>query len=175
MFLETERLILRKFEEKDFADFCEYAMDDEMSRMMGRQILKTEEDAHVSFDWLKDKEERGYALVLKETGRVIGNLNVEPVYDHLSKLPQLAGKRGVTLGFSISRRYQRRGLMSEAVKAVIQELFEQENMDFIQCGYFSFNTASARLQEKLGFQHLITMPKPNDETIIVVENIMWRK
>ena len=26
MFLETERLILRKFREEDFDDFCEYAM-----------------------------------------------------------------------------------------------------------------------------------------------------
>lgn len=33
MFLETERLILRRFKEKDFPDFCEYAIDDEMSRM----------------------------------------------------------------------------------------------------------------------------------------------
>ncbi len=51
MFLETERLMLRKWEENDFADFCAYAMDEEMSRMIGRRILHTEEDeigrAHV--------------------------------------------------------------------------------------------------------------------------------
>lgn len=36
MFLETERLILRKFREADFEDFCEFAMDEDMCRMMGR-------------------------------------------------------------------------------------------------------------------------------------------
>jgi len=45
VFLETERLILRKFEEADFDDFCEYAMDDEMSRMMGRRLLQNIDDA----------------------------------------------------------------------------------------------------------------------------------
>ena len=40
MFLETERLALRKFQEDDFDDFCEYAMDDEMCRMMGRELMR---------------------------------------------------------------------------------------------------------------------------------------
>lgn len=74
MFFETEHLILRKFQEDDFDDFCEYAMDDEMSRMMGRNLLHSIEDARLNFDWLKDKEDRCYGLVYKDTGRVIGNL-----------------------------------------------------------------------------------------------------
>ncbi|MDE7054275.1 MAG: GNAT family N-acetyltransferase [Oscillospiraceae bacterium] len=175
MFLETERLMLRKWEENDFADFCAYAMDEEMSRMIGRRILHTEEDARASFDWLKDKEERGYALVLKGTGRVIGNLTIDSVQERLANLPELRGKRGVGMSFAISRQYQRQGLMSEAVKAVVEELFDCEGFEYIQCGYFSFNTASAKLQEKLGFTHLITLPKPDDPEIITVENVLWRK
>ena len=174
MFLSTERLLLRKWEERDFPDFCAYAMGEEMSRMMG-DILYTEEDTRASFDWLKDKEERGYALVLKETGRVIGNLNIVSVQEHLANLPELRGKRGVGMSFAISRQYQRQGLMSEAVKAVVEELFDCEGFEYIQCGYFSFNTASAKLQEKLGFTHLITLPKPDDPEIITVENVLWRK
>lgn len=174
MFLSTERLLLRKWEERDFPDFCAYAMGEEMSRMMG-DILYTEEDTRASFDWLKDKEERGYALVLKETGRVIGNLNIVSVQEHLANLPELRGKRGVGMSFAISRQYRRQGLMSEAVKAVVEELFDCEGFEYIQCGYFSFNTASAKLQEKLGFTHLITLPKPDDPEIITVENVLWRK
>ncbi len=174
MFLSTERLLLRKWEERDFPDFCAYAMGEEMSRMMG-DILYTEEDTRASFDWLKDKEERGYALVLKETGRVIGNLNIVSVQERLANLPELRGKRGVGMSFAISRQYRRQGLMSEAVKAVAAELFDCEGFEYIQCGYFSFNTASAKLQEKLGFTHLITLPKPDDPKIITVENVLWRK
>ena len=171
MFLSTERLLLRKWEERDFPDFCAYAMGEEMSRMMG-DILYTEEDTRASFDWLKDKEERGYALVLKGTGRVIGNLTIE---EHLANLPELRGKRGVGMSFAISRQYQRQGLMSEAVKAVAAELFDREGFEYIQCGYFSFNTASAKLQEKLGFTHLVTLPEPDSPETITVENVLWRK
>lgn len=176
MFLETNRLILRKFREEDFQDFCAYAMDEEMCRMMGNDLMDTEETARVTFDWLKDKEERSYVLILKETGRAIGNLNVTSVHDHLLKLPALAGKRGVSLSFCISRQYRRQGLMSEAVRAVIARLFDEEGMDYVQCGYFDFNTVSARLQEKLGFTHLITMTIDfKGEKRTTVENILWKK
>ena len=157
MFLETERLILRKFREEDFADFCAYAMDLEMCRMMGNDPMDTEEAARVTFDWLKDREERGYVLVLKETGRVIGNLNITAVPEEVAALEPLSGKRGRSMSFCISRQYRRRGLISEALRAVIAHLFDEEGMDYVHCGHFDFNTVSAKLQEKLGFDHLTTM------------------
>lgn len=176
MFMETERLILRKFREEDFADFCAYAMDEEMCRMMGNDLMDTEEAARVTFDWLKDKEERGYVVVLRESGRVIGNLSVTAVPDDLLKLPALAGKQGVSLSFCISPAYRRQGLMSEAVRAVIDHLFREEELDYVQCGHFDFNTVSARFQEKLGFTHLITMELDfKGEQMTSVENVLWKK
>lgn len=176
MFLETERLILRKFREEDFPDYCAYAMDEEMNRMMGNDLLDTEEAARACFNWLKDKEPRDYALVLKETDHVIGNLNIVPVPDHLLELPALAGKRGQSLSFCISRQYQRRGLMSEAVRAVTVHLFEEEGMDYVQCGYFDFNAVSGAFQEKLGFTHLVTMEIDfKGERVVTVENALWKK
>ena len=176
MFLETERLILRKFREEDFADFCAYAMDLEMCRMMGNDPMDTEEAARVTFDWLKDKEERSYVLIDKETGRAIGNLNITPLPDHLLKLPALAEKQGKSLSFCISRQYQRQGLMSEAVRAVAARLFDGEGMDYVQCGYFDFNAASRALQEKLGFTHLVTMTLDfKGEKIVTAENVLWKK
>ena len=45
MFLETERLILRKFEEEDFEDYCGFSLGDpERDRMMGRSPLNTVEE-----------------------------------------------------------------------------------------------------------------------------------
>lgn len=176
MFLETERLILRKFQEVDFDDFCEYAIDDEMCRMMGRRIMKNKDDARWNFDWLKDKEERCYGLVYKETGRIIGNLTVcDNVPTELLELEKLKGKVGKSLSFSISRNYQRKGLMLEAANAVIKHLFDIEGMDYIQCGHFPFNTASEMLQKKLGFEYLTTL-RFDDEgvEIISIENILWK-
>ena len=175
MFLETERLGLRKICDDDVDAFCGYAMDDEMSRMMGNALHHTKEDARLTFNWLKDREERCYVLILKETGRAIGHLTVCKVQGELMKLDALSGKKGCSMSFCISRHCRRQGLMEEAVRAVISRLFE-EGMDFIQCGYLSFNDASARLQEKLGFAYLTTQSFEEDgETIAAVENILWKQ
>ncbi len=175
MFLETDRLILRKFREEDFADYCAYAMDEEMNRMMGNDPLDTEEAARGCFDWLKDKEERSYCLVLKETGHLVGNLNITAGPEELRELEPLAGKQGRSLSFCISRQYRRQGLMSEAVRAVAAHLFDEEGMDYVQCGYFDFNTVSAKFQEKLGFVHLTTMEIDfKGEKLVSVENVLWR-
>ena len=175
MFLETERIILRKFEEKDFADFCDYAMDDEMSRMMGRRLLKTEEDAQWNFGWLKDKEERCYGLVYRETGRIIGNITICNVPIELLELEQLKDKVGKSLSFSISEDYQRRGLMLEVLNTVIKHLFDIENIDYIQCSHFSFNIASESLQKKLGFEYLKTQYYNSEGIkVISIANILWK-
>lgn len=177
MFVETGRLILRKFREGDFEDYYAYAADREMNRMMGQYDLTDREEARACFDWLKDKEERSYAIILKENGKVIGNLNVTALPDFLLEmdLAELRGKRGVCLSFCISRDYRRRGLMEEAVRAVIGELFRVEGMDYVQCGYFDFNLPSQKLQEKLGFTRLTTGVTDWDgEEIHTVESILWR-
>lgn len=177
MFLETERLVLRKFREEDFEDYYAYAADREMNRMMGQYDLSDREEARSGFDWLKDKEERSYAIFLKESGKVIGNLNVTALPDFLTEmdLAQLRGKRGVCLSFCLSRDYRRRGLMEEAVRAVIDELFRVEGMDYVQCGHFDFNLPSEKFQEKLGFQRLTTAVSDwNGEEFHTVESVLWR-
>lgn len=174
MFLETNRLTLRKWEEADFDDFYEYANNPEMCRMMGRADCSDPESARQTFHWLKDKEERGYAMVLKENGKVIGNLTVTSAA-HLGDLPQLRGKKGCAMSFSVSRHYQRRGYMEAALGAVIHQLFTAEGMDYINCGAFDFNLPSLALQRKLGFLPLKTdCFVENGETITVLEQILWR-
>lgn len=176
MFLETERLILRKFQEADFPDFGEFAMDEEMCRMMGRDPMPDAAAARLNFNWLKDGEERGYALVNKENSKVIGNLTVCPVPDYLSGRKELEGKSGCSLSFSISRHYQRRGLMQEAISAVIARLFLIENMDYVNCGHFSFNIPSRELQKKLGFVFLFSdRIHINGAEILCIENVLWKK
>lgn len=172
MFLETRRLILRRFRESDFPDFCQFATDRELCRMMGRDPAAP----RLTFDWLKDKEERGYALVLKENGRVVGNLTVCPVPSDVAARDELAGKKGLSLSFSMSRAYQRRGLMLEALSATVDHLFQAEGADYVHCGYFDFNVPSRQLQEKLGFVFLSSgCIRMDEEEITCVENVLWRE
>lgn len=175
MIIETERLIIRKIKESDFDDFCEFVIDEEMCRMMGRDDITDAETARFTFDWLKDREERGYVLELKENGKVIGNLTVTPVPEYMSGNPELKGRNGRGMSFSLSRHYQRRGLMYEAVSAVIDHLFYEGDVEFINNGYFDFNIPSRELHKKLGFTVLLTDKiEINGEEIIAVETVLWR-
>lgn len=175
MFLETDRLIVRKFEAEDFADYCEYSLNNpEIDRMMGRDPLRTVEDVRFNFDWLKDKEERGYVLVYKENSKVIGNLTI---YNKppIAGREELRNQTGRSMSFCLSPFYQRRGLMSEAVSAVIETLFREENADYISCGCFDFNIPSLNLQKKLGFTCLTAEQfRVNDEVFTAIENILWK-
>jgi ribosomal-protein-alanine N-acetyltransferase len=59
--------------------------------------------------------------------------------------------RGREIGFVLARDYWGRGIMTEAVKAVISHLFDVADLDFLTCGYYDFNSRSKRVQEKCGF------------------------
>lgn len=173
-FVETSRLLLRRLEEADFPAYAAYAVDDEMSRMMGRAFLHAETDIRQNFDWLKDKEPRCYGIVEKANEQLIGNLNIGALPAPLAALPQLQGKRGQTLSFCIRRESQRKGYAAESIRAVIAELFDDEHFDFVQCGCYSFNTPSRMLQERLGFQFLASLcvPTPQGEAQ-TIEHILW--
>ncbi len=173
-FIETERLILRRLEDSDFDDYAQYAVDDEMSRMMGRAFLHTEADIRQNFHFLKDNAPRCYGLIDKLTGHLIGNLSICSLPQPLTELEILRGKAGQTLSFCICRDYQRKGLMLEAVKAVIDELFNVEQYDFVQGGCFTFNTASEKLMQKLGFQPFTQLHfSTPDGEVITNESILW--
>ena len=52
----------------------------------------------------------------------------------------------------LSKDYWGKSIMPEAVKAVINYLFNELNLDFLTCGYYVFNNQSKRVQEKCGFK-----------------------
>lgn len=178
MLLETERLILRTHRDEDFADYCAYIInDDERSRMMMTDPIHTVEEARALFDWKINREtERWYAMCLKEEdGRIVGGITIHPVPEEWTSRPELAGKRGVALSYSTAPLYRRRGLMEEAVRALIDHLFRAEEIEYINCGYMDYNDPSRRMLEKLGFTRLLTDTFEIDGTeFTAIENILKR-
>lgn len=175
-FVETDRLLLRKVAQEDYPYFREDLMDKEMDRMMLRSPCSTEEEIRLGFDWFLNKEERAYVIVHKETGRVIGNLTVyNHVPDEVAEQEAVRGRRGKSLSFAMSPAFRRRGFMQEAVSAVMERLFHEENAEYIHCGYLSYNLPSKALQEKLGFTRLLTARFSFEgQEIEAVENTLWR-
>ena len=154
--IETERLLLRPFRQTDLEDFYAYASVPGVGEMAGWPHHESREGSQFILDMFI-REDKTFAICLKETGKVIGSLGVEN-YGMEDKLTEFDGYRGREIGYVLAKDYWGRGLMPEAVRAVISYLFRDCGMDFLLCGYYDFNAQSRRVQEKCGFRPYRKMP-----------------
>lgn len=148
--IETERLILRPWKQTDLDDFFEYASVDGVGEMAGWKHHENKEKSQSILD-LFINDDRTFAIVLKDNNKVIGSLGVEK-YGMEKVLSEFFDYQGREIGFVLSKDYWGKGLMPEAVKAVIDYLFNVANLDFLTCGYYEFNNQSKKVQEKCGFK-----------------------
>ena len=147
---ETERLILRPFKNTDLNDFYEYASVYGVGEMAGWKHHESIKETEEILD-LFIKEDKTFAICLKENDKVIGSIGVEK-YGMEDKLTEFLNYNGREIGYVLGKDYWGRGLMPEAVSTVIDYLFKEKSLDFLICGYYDFNKQSKRVQEKLGFK-----------------------
>lgn len=148
--LETDRLLLRAWRETDAEDFYEYAKVDGVGQMAGWLPHKSlEESREVLNFFIRDK--KTFAIVLKESGKVIGSLGLED-RDGEAEIPE--GSMGREIGYALSKAYWGRGLVPEAMKVVIDYCFNELAFDWITCGHFVWNHQSRRVVEKCGFHYV---------------------
>ena len=148
--IETKRLILRPFRESDLADFYEYASVEGVGERAGWQHHESIEESREILSKFIEKD-IDFAICLKESGKVIGSFGINE-YGLEDKLTEFDGYRGREIGFVLAKDYWGRGLMPEAVCAVIDYLFSELDYDFLLCGYYNFNSQSKKVQEKCGFK-----------------------
>lgn len=147
--LTTERLTLRPWRLDDLSDFYEYASVDGVGQMAGWLPHKDIEESRRILDmFIKEKK----TFTIEYEGKVIGSLGIEEYNE--AELPAYQERAGRELGYVLSKAYWGRGLMPEAVKAVIRYLFETLQLDFLVCGHFTDNEQSKRVQEKCGFRYV---------------------
>ena len=167
MCIETERLILRPHTPADFEDYFGYIMDRELQRLLGLNGVVDRESALETFQWLLDNVEF-LAVVSRETGRIIGHICIEPPVEQVARASEFQGQKGASLTFAIVRAEQRKGLMLEALTALIGQRFREGAVDYFDCEYQADNAASRGLQEKLGFRYWGTGQFGDVELIINV-------
>ena len=156
--IETERLILRPFRQDDLQDFYEYASVEGVGEMAGWQHHGNIEKSQEILEHFIT-EDKTFAIVFKETSRVIGSLGIEK-YGMEEALTEFHNYRGREIGYVLSKDYWGKGLMPEAVNAVVDYLFNNLDLDFLTCGYYDFNIQSKRVQEKCGFRPVWGLPSP---------------
>lgn len=172
--ISTTTVYIRRFNENDLEDFCEYASSKKLCRDLGWSYMETREEVESYFKRMNLAEGPTFAIVHKESGKVVGNFGIG-LFRELLRNPILIRMRGITLSFALSEKYQGKGIMSELLQCVVDYLFSYDLVDYINCGYFHFNDASRRVQEKAGFQyygqHYLHI---NDEDILTIENLLFK-
>lgn len=148
--IETDRLILRAWRESDLEDFYEYARVDGVGQRCGWLPHKSIEESKTILGMFLE-EKKTFALELKENGKVIGSIGLETRDANLGIDETLMGRE---IGYVLNKDYWGRGLMPEAVKAVIDYCFKELDFDWLTCGHFLWNDQSRRVVEKCGFRYI---------------------
>lgn len=148
--IETPRLILRPWRETDLEDYYEYASVEGVGQMCGWMPLKDIEESRRILG-LFINEKKTLALELKENGKAVGSIGLETRDADLEIAEQLRGRE---IGYVLNKDYWGRGLMPEAVKAVIDYCFRELDFDWLTCGHFLWNSQSRSVVEKCGFRYV---------------------
>lgn len=151
--IETERMILRPWQESDLEDFYEYASVDGVGQRCGWLPHKSREESREILAMFME-EKKTFALELREDSKVIGSIGLEMRDADLEGIKELQGRE---IGYVLSKDYWGRGLMPEAVKAVIEYCFQELDFDWLTCGHFTWNDQSRRVVEKSGFHYVKDM------------------
>ena len=146
--LETERLVLRALQMED-ADFIFKEWGDPVVTryMTDEEPLKTLEEAKERLKQLqtsgKTTDFRWWGIELKAEKCLIGTCG----YFRWDKAHHRA-----EIGYEMWPDYWGKGLMPEAIRALIQYGFEQMDLNRIEASAHTENQRSQRVMEKLGFQ-----------------------
>lgn len=114
---ETERLIVRKWENKDYKDLFEYASNPEVTKFLTFPTYTSLETAKlriatVRMRYNKVTDNPDYCIEHKETGKVIGSIGFGGFED------KNEGK--IEIGYVLNPKFQGFGYMTEAVKGMFK-------------------------------------------------------
>lgn len=146
-YIETDRLILRRFERPDaLAMFENWANDGEVTRFLTwpahTDVSVTE---GILSEWVPQYEDPAYynwAIVLKENGpQPVGNISVVR-WEQEGQVP--------IVGYCLGRRWWHQGIMTEALGAVISFLFEQVDVGRVETYHDPNNPHSGGVMRKCG-------------------------
>lgn len=145
MILETERLCIRTFIQKDFEDVFEIYSNEIVCRYLLEEVWDSANKKENFSNKLKnnklDKETAlNLAVLLNE--KVIGDISIW--YTGM--------KDTVEIGFVFNPKFSKKGYAKESVRAVIEELFNKYRIHRIQANLDARNIASSALCNNIGMR-----------------------
>lgn len=163
--LETDRLILRQFKEEDYLDmYNNWASDGEVTRYLTWFAHSCEGLTRTVISiWIKNyenKESYQWAIELKDSGNVIGNISLLNIDNH---------NENCEIGYCIGRQFWNKGIITEAFSKIIDFAFKEVGFQRITGRHDIDNPASGRAMEKCGlkFEGTLRSINRNNKGILV--------
>ena len=156
MILETERLILRELTENDLDGLYEVLSDSDVTEHYPYTFDKKRVKG-----WIERNIERYktdgfglWAVVLKESGRLIGDCGVT--------MQNINGKTLPEVGYHIHKDFRRKGYASEAAAGCIGYAFSKLGFGKVYSYMKYTNEPSCRTAEKNGMKFVTEYPDPDN-------------
>ena len=152
--LQTDRLILRRFVERDAeAMFQNWASSAEnLTYVTWDSHSDVEVTRHSIHNWVASYANPNYykwAICLKEKPeQVIGDISIVEIHEE---------DLSCEIGYVLGKNYWGRGVMTEALKAVLDFCFTQAGFQKVRARYVSLNPVSGCVMEKAGMSYLKTI------------------
>jgi RimJ/RimL family protein N-acetyltransferase len=147
--IETERLLLRKYEDRDLADIVEYSSAADFWLARNLDWEPTEEGVKAYYESRRDLYPESYpewldlVIELKAEGKVVGNVGIG-VADR---------EQGhASVGWLLGCHYRGQGIATEAVRSLVTFGFESMGLHRIYARTGSRNIRSWRLMERIGMR-----------------------
>lgn len=145
--IETERLVLRKFTNEDAKALLRILGDPEVNTFLPMFLLHTLEEAenYLQEQYLeKYRKNIGihYAVCRKPVDEPIGYVNIQEDDSH-------------DLGYGLRREFWRKGIMTEAVRAVVN-VAKEMGLPYLTATHDVHNPRSGAVMKKIGMTYQYT-------------------
>lgn len=169
--LQTERLILRRFVESDaetmFQDWASSAENLTYVTWNPHPVVGVTRNS--IRNWIASYANPNYykwVICLKEKPeQVIGDISIVEMDETDSSCE---------IGYVLGKDYWGRGIMTEALKAVLDFCFTQAGFQKVRARYASLNPASGRVMEKAGMSYLKTISNGVERKDCVADLIYYQ-
>jgi len=148
MWIETQRLILREFQQEDFRELAPILANPQVMKFSPTGIISIEQTQEKIEGFITCYKEFGFgkwAVLLKESNKLIGYCGIA--------VERIDNKDEKELGYRLDSRFWGKGLATEAASAAIQCGVEQFNLPYVLGIVERANTASVRVLEKIGMRY----------------------
>ena len=158
VFLETERLVLRRFTMADVDNLVALDADPDVMHFITGGIPTSRDEIENEvlpyyFDLYEHSEGYGFwAVIEKPTGEFLGWFHFRP--------PEEGAPGEAELGYRLRKSAWGKGYATEGSRALIHKGFTEFGVQRVVAGTMAVNTASRRVMEKAGLTLVRTLHQP---------------